>query len=155
MFSIVTVASSTRMPTASASPPSVMMLRVSPSAHSVAIEPSTESGIDVAMMSVERKLPRNNRIIRLVKAAAMTPSRMTPPIAALMKNDWSPICSMVSVCGNVALSCTSFFLMPSMIASVETAPFLSTIIRTERLPSTWTMLVCGGLPSRTCATSSI
>ena len=24
---------------------------------------------------------------------------------------------------------------------------------TERLPSTWTMLVCGGLPSRTCATS--
>ena len=32
MFSIVTVASSTRMPTARASPPSVMMLMVSPSA---------------------------------------------------------------------------------------------------------------------------
>ena len=75
MFSIVTVASSTRMPTASARPPKVMMLRVSPSAHSVAIEPSTDSGIDVAMISVERKLPRNSRIIRLVSAAAMTPSR--------------------------------------------------------------------------------
>ena len=57
-----------------------MMLSVSPSAHSVAIEPSTESGIDVAMISVDRKLPRNSRIIRLVSAAAMTPSRMTPPL---------------------------------------------------------------------------
>ena len=87
MFSIVTVASSTRMPTASASPPKVMMLSVSPSAQSVAIEPSTDSGIDVAMINVERKLPRNNRIMTLVSAAAMTPSRMTPPMAALMKID--------------------------------------------------------------------
>jgi len=43
--------------------------------------------------------------------------------------------------------------MPSMIDSVDTAPFFSTASSTERLPSTWTMLVCGGLPSRTCATS--
>ena len=87
MFSMVTVASSTRMPTASARPPSVMMLSVSPSAQSVAIEPSTESGIEVAMIRVERKLPRNSRIIRLVSAAAITPSRITPPIAALMNSD--------------------------------------------------------------------
>ena len=87
MFSIVTVASSTRMPTASASPPSVMMLSVSPSAASVAIEPSTDSGMEVAMISVERQLPRKNRIMRLVSAAAMTPSRMTPFTAALMKID--------------------------------------------------------------------
>ena len=39
------------------------------------------------MIRVERKLPRNSRIIRLVSAAAMMPSRMTPPIAALMKID--------------------------------------------------------------------
>ena len=64
-----------------------MMLSVSPRAQSVAIEPSTDSGIDVAMISVERKLPRNNRIIRLVSAAAMTPSRITPLIAALTKID--------------------------------------------------------------------
>ena len=63
MFSIVTVASSTRMPTASARPPSVMMLRVSPIADSIAIAPSTDSGIDIAMMMVERQLPRNSRII--------------------------------------------------------------------------------------------
>ena len=87
MFSMVTVASSTRMPTASASPPKVMMLSVSPRTQSVAIEPSTDSGIEVAMIRVERKLPRKSRIIRLVRAAAMTPSRTTPPIAALMKSD--------------------------------------------------------------------
>ena len=64
-----------------------MMLRVSPRAQRVAIEPSTDSGMDVAMIRVERKLPRNNRIIRLVSAAAITPSRITPPMAALMKID--------------------------------------------------------------------
>ena len=52
MFSIVTVASSTRMPTASASPPSVMMLSVSPSAHRMASAPRIESGIEIAMMTV-------------------------------------------------------------------------------------------------------
>ena len=74
MFSIVTVASSTRMPTASASPPSVMMLSVSPSVHRMASAPRIESGIEVAMMTVERQLPRKIRIIRLVSAAAMMPS---------------------------------------------------------------------------------
>ena len=47
MFSIVTVASSTRMPTASANPPSVMMFSVSPIADSMMIAPSTESGSGV------------------------------------------------------------------------------------------------------------
>ena len=153
MFSIVTVASSTRMPTASARPPSVMMLSVSPSTHRMASEPRIESGIEVAMMTVERQLPRKIRIIRLVSAAAITPSWMTPLTAALMNSDWSPISEMLRFGGMIALSCSTLSLMPAMIASVETAPFLSTCISTERLPSTCTMLVCGGLPSRTCATS--
>ena len=50
MFSIVTVASSTRMPTASARPPRVMMLMVSPSAQSSKIEDRIDSGIETAMM---------------------------------------------------------------------------------------------------------
>jgi hypothetical protein len=57
MFSIVTVASSTRMPTASASPPRVMTLIVSPSADSVATDARTESGIETVMIRVERQLP--------------------------------------------------------------------------------------------------
>ncbi len=51
MFSIVTVASSTRMPTASASPPSVMMLSVCPASASPAMAARMASGIEAAMMT--------------------------------------------------------------------------------------------------------
>src|ERR1700676_5212895 len=54
MLSIVTVASSTSMPTASASPPKVMMLSVSPIADSAAIAPRMASGIEVETIRVER-----------------------------------------------------------------------------------------------------
>ena len=55
MFSIATVASSTRMPTASARPPSVMILMVSPIADRQMIEVSTDSGIEIVMISVLRQ----------------------------------------------------------------------------------------------------
>ena len=87
MFSISTVASSTRMPTASARPPSVMMLMVSPSALSTMMEVRIESGIETAMMRVLRQLPRKIRIMRPVRQAAMTASRMTPLIEARTKID--------------------------------------------------------------------
>ena len=81
MFSMVTVASSTRMPTASARPPSVMTLIVSPARRAAVIEARIASGIEIVMISVERQLPRKSRIISPVSAAAMTPSRITarPP----------------------------------------------------------------------------
>jgi hypothetical protein len=87
MLSIVTVASSTRMPTARARPPKVMMLSVSPIAERAAIAPKIDSGIEVVTIRVERQLPRNKRIIRLVSAAAITPSRITPWIDARTKID--------------------------------------------------------------------
>ena len=80
---------------------------------------------------------------------------MTPEIAAETKIDWSPISEMFKFAGTISLSCATFCLMPSMIARVDTEPFFNTCISTERLPSTCTMLVCGGLPSRTVATSRI
>jgi hypothetical protein len=52
MFSIVTVASSTRIPTANARPPKVMMLIVCPSALRAAIEERMAKGIEMAMISV-------------------------------------------------------------------------------------------------------
>ena len=112
MFSIVTVASSTRMPTARASPPRVMILSVSPRTESAVIEPRIDSGIDMAMISVERQLPRNSRIIRLVRAAAITPSRTTLLIAPVTKTDWSPIGATTSAAGKIALSCAILALMP-------------------------------------------
>ena len=153
MFSMVTVASSTRMPTASASPPRVMMLSVSPASDRMAIEPRMASGIDVAMITVERQLPRNSRIIRLVSTAAITASTATPLIAPSTNSDWSPRMARLTLSGSVFRSSSTRCLMPSMMARVETAPFFSTCSSTERPPSTWTMLVCGGLPSRTWATS--
>ena len=87
MFSIVTVASSTRMPTASASPPSVMTLIVSPSAESTVSEARMASGIEMLMISVERQLPRNSRIISPVSAAAMTASRTTLETALVTNTD--------------------------------------------------------------------
>ena len=85
MFSISTVASSTRMPTASASPPRVMMLMVSPSALSTMIEVRIESGMETAMITVLRQLPRKIRIISPVRQAAISPSRTTPLMEARTK----------------------------------------------------------------------
>ena len=78
MFSIVTVASSTRMPTASARPPSVMMLMVWPRKLSAMIDVRIDSGMETAMMMVLRQLPRKTRIISAVRQAAITASRTTP-----------------------------------------------------------------------------
>ena len=58
------------------------MLMVSPSADRQAMEARIDSGIEMAMISVLRQLPRNNRIIAPVSAAAITPSRTTPSMAA-------------------------------------------------------------------------
>ena len=89
MFSIVTVASSTRMPTARARPPSVMVLRVWPQMPRQMIEQKIDSGIERATTSVVRQVPRKSRIIAAVRRAAMTPSRTTPSSAARTKIDWS------------------------------------------------------------------
>src|SRR5216684_3739375 len=81
MFSTSTVASSTRMPTARASPPSVMILIVSPIALSAIMEVRIASGIEVAMITVLRQLPRKVRIMKAVRQAAISVSLTTPLIA--------------------------------------------------------------------------
>ncbi len=55
-----------------------MMLIVSPSALSTMIELRIDSGIETAMMSVLRQLPRKTRIISAVRHAAIIASRSTP-----------------------------------------------------------------------------
>ncbi len=60
---------------------------VSPSALKVAREHKTESGIESAMISVLRHEPRNSKIINAVNAAAITPSRKTPLMAARTNKD--------------------------------------------------------------------
>jgi hypothetical protein len=75
---MVTVESSTRMPTARASPPSVIVLSVWPRKNRTTREASMESGIEIMTTRVDRHDPRNSRIINAVSPAAMAPSRTTP-----------------------------------------------------------------------------
>ena len=102
MFSISTVASSTRMPTARAMPPSVMVLSDWPSAHSTMIDVRIDSGIETATISVLRHEPRKSRIIRAVSPAAMAPSLSTPSTAARTNTDWSKSSSIFSSGGSCA-----------------------------------------------------
>ena len=143
MFSIVTVASSTRMPTASDRPPSVMRLMVSPSAASAMSEQRTESGIETAMISVERRLPRNSRIMAAVSSAAMMPSRTTPETAARTNSDWSKSGEMTIGAGAPATTCGSFASTSSTMSIVDAPPVLYIDSSAPRWPSRRTTLVCG------------
>jgi hypothetical protein len=87
VFSIVTVESSTRMPTASASPPSVMVLSVCPRKYSATSDVRIASGIEIITTRVERHEPRNSRIISAVSPAAIAPSRSTPVIESFTNTD--------------------------------------------------------------------
>ncbi len=77
VFSIVTVASSTRIPMASAMPPSDMMLIVFPVTHRPNNEPVRASGMLHTTTITLRQSRRNRRIIRPVKHAPIAPSVAT------------------------------------------------------------------------------
>ncbi len=127
-FSIPTVASSTRMPTASASPPSVITLSVWPSAASPMIEHRMASGIDVAMMSVLRQLPRKSRIMRAVRHAAIIASRTTPEIEERTKIDWSASSCMSSDAGSDGLIDASSAFTSFTTVRLDAFPFFSTLM---------------------------
>jgi len=141
MFSISTVASSTRMPTASAKPPSVMMLIVSPRAERMNRDIRIDSGIDAAMMSVLRQLPRKIRIIRPVRQAAIVASLSTPSIEARTKRDWSAIGVIFSAGGKEPAYSASVWRTPEMIERVEAEPVFRIVRSEARWPLTRTMFV--------------
>ena len=133
MFSTVTVALSTRMPTESARPPSVIRLSVCPNADRQTMPASTETGIDTATITVLRQLPRNNRISSPVSAAAIRPSTTTPFMAATTNVDWSNNTVSFRSPGNGTLSSTS--RAASTTSSVDACPVFSTDISTDLCPS--------------------
>ena len=77
MFSITTVDSSTRIPTASANPPSVMMLMVCPAPHSATTAVSNAKGIVVTTIKALRQSRRNRSTTSPVRTAPNKPSRTT------------------------------------------------------------------------------
>ena len=88
-FSIVTVAMSTRMPIASAMPPSDMMLIVLPVIQRPTSDPKRASGMVVTTTSTLRMSRRKSRIMRPVKPAPMNPSVATLSTAATTVGDSS------------------------------------------------------------------
>ncbi len=89
VFSIVTVASSTRMPMANAKPPSVIMLIVLPVSHSPTSELVSDKGMLMSTTITLRMSCRNKRIISPVRPAPMAPSVSTLLIAARTVGDSS------------------------------------------------------------------
>ncbi len=63
------------------------MLIVSPSADRQMIEARIDSGMEMAMITVLRQLPRNSSTMSAVRDAAITPSRTTPVMAPRTKID--------------------------------------------------------------------
>ena len=105
------------------------------------------------MITVERQEPRNSRIIRLVRAAARTPSRATPWTAAFTKIDWSFRNVTFRAEGRPTNRLGTMALMPSTIDKVEVSPDLKTVINTDLWPSTCTIFCWGAAPLRTVAMS--
>ncbi len=87
IFSTSTVASSTSIPTASAIPPSVIVLIVCPVSLSPMIAVRIESGIDVITISMLRGEPRNISTISATSNAAVTASCTTSRRAARTNSD--------------------------------------------------------------------
>ncbi len=88
------------------------------------IELRIDSGIETAMITVLRQLPRNTRIISAVRQAAMSASRSTPEIEARTNTDWSASGLISSSGGRLAAICGSASLTLLMMSSVEALPTL-------------------------------
>ena len=89
MFSMTTVDSSTRIPTASANPPSVMMLMVCPAPHRATTAVSNAKGMVITTISALRQSRRNSRTMRPVSTAPSKPSRTTDSKEFRTYEDWS------------------------------------------------------------------
>jgi hypothetical protein len=87
IFSISTVASSTRTPTASASPPSVMMLMVCPVPQSSTTAANSANGMLSTTMSALRQSRRKISTIRPVSAAPNNPSVTRPRMELVTYGD--------------------------------------------------------------------
>ncbi len=142
VFSISTVASSTRMPTARARPPRVITLMVSPSRLSRQSEVRMERGMEMQTIRVLRQLPRKSRIMRPVRPAAISASRNTPLMEARTKTDWSASAVTFNSGETLARMFGRAALTALTMARVEACPLRVMVINTPRDPLVRTMLFC-------------
>ena len=89
MLSSTTIESSTTRPVASASPPSDITLRLSPSWSMKKNVATIETGSDTPTTKVLQPLRRNRKMIRIASVPPSTASVRTSEIAARMNRAWS------------------------------------------------------------------
>ena len=102
-----------------------------------------DSGMETATMAVERRLPRNSRIISAVRHAAMAASRTTLCTDSRTNTDWSAIRLTFKSLGTVDRMRGRAARTRLTTSSVEALPLLLMVSRAARRPFRSTMLVCG------------
>ena len=108
------------------------------------------------MMTVERQLPRNSRIIRLVSAGG--DGAFARHAADRRLDEDRLVVEQVDLEESAAAGSLirgSMSLTPCTTSRVEALPFFKTVDSTARPLSTCTTLVWGAVPSRTWPTSRI
>ena len=135
-FSIVTVASSTKMPIASAIPPSDMMLIVLPVTQSPNNDPRSASGMLDTTTITLRTSPRNNRIMSPVKPAPINPSVATLSTAATTVGDSSNWKLTFTSLGTASRNVCIALWTSATTVSVDPVSFLMIGRYTDFLPLT-------------------
>ncbi len=130
-FSTSMIASSTRLPTAIASPPSVITLIVSPSASRASKPAASESGSAVSVTSVVRTFRRKSARMTETMIAASRSASTTLRTARSMKSAWRKICRLICTpAGWVRSSASSKASTWSVIASVFVPGAFCSVITT-------------------------
>ncbi len=112
------MASSTTRPTATASPPRVMMLIVTPATSMSTSAVMIETGMLIAATSVERRLTRKTKIVRTANSAPRPPSRTRLSRDSMMKLDESETVSISKLPLFWALSWASLACTASTVLTV-------------------------------------
>jgi hypothetical protein len=124
MFSSTTTALSTSMPTASAMPPSDMMLSDRSNRCISMNVPITDTGIARPMISVARASRRNRYSTRIASRPPMIAASRTSPMAEEMKRDWSYTSSSSLPAGSDLPSSSIRARRPSASCTVLASPSL-------------------------------
>ena len=107
----------------------------------------TDKGIDIAIIKVERTLPKNINIIKAVNNAAKVPEKITSRIDAFTNTDWSNNTCIFTLSGIVFAIVGNKFLTPFTTFREETPPALYTTIKDPGVPFSRTIFVWIALPS--------
>ena len=126
MASMATVASSTRMPTAKASPPKVMRLMVWPQSQRPSTASSSASGMLTTTTSVLRASRRKTKTIRPVSTAPSKASRKRSSMARLTIGLWSISYVTLMSAGTAAWKTARFSFTRPTTESVDASERLVT-----------------------------